>query len=67
MSDFGGFNFSDLPRFDLGLANTARQAAEISAVMDDIADYNRKKTRHFLKLPRQAERKRNYLSGSWKK
>lgn len=43
MSDFGGFNFSDLPRFDLGLANTARQAAEISAVMDDIADYNRKK------------------------
>lgn len=43
MSDFGGFNFSDLPRFDLGLANTARQAAEISAAMDDIADYNRKK------------------------
>ena len=43
MSDFGGFNFSDLPRFDLGLANTARQAAEISAVMDDISDYNRKK------------------------
>lgn len=43
MSDFGGFNLSDIPRFDLGLANTARQAAEISAAMDDIADYNRKK------------------------
>ena len=45
MSDFGGFNFSDLPRFDLGVANTARQAAEISAVMNDIADYNKKKRR----------------------
>ena len=48
MSDFGGFNFSDLPRFDLGLANTARQAAEISAVMDDISDYNRKKNEALL-------------------
>ena len=36
-------NNTDLSGFNAAIANSARQPAEISSVMNDIADYNRKK------------------------
>lgn len=43
MSDFSGLNLSDLPRFDLGLANSACRVAQMSSVVNSITEYNRKK------------------------
>lgn len=43
MSNFDSMNLSALPHFDLNIANSARQAAEISAMMNGIAEHNRRK------------------------